>query len=99
MRPDHAHDEHRLQSASEAAARLKADWPEAYGDLERRHPDVEWQKFRDLDNRYRHGYDINLDIVWSDLHGYTGAVQRALSSELALLSFPLGESPVREPGA
>jgi uncharacterized protein with HEPN domain len=90
---------HRLQSASEAATRLKADWPEAYADLEHRHPEVEWQKFRDLGNRYRHGYDIvSLDIVWNDLHGYTGAIQRALSSELALLHFPIGDGPPPETG-
>jgi uncharacterized protein with HEPN domain len=48
---------HRLQNASEATTRLKADWPAEYERLERDHPEVEWQMFRDLGNRYRHGYD------------------------------------------
>jgi uncharacterized protein with HEPN domain len=82
---------HRLQNASEAATRLKADWPEEYERLERDHPEVEWRMFRDLGNRYRHGYDqINLDLVWNDLHGYTREVQRALASDLAMLHFPFG---------
>lgn len=58
---------HRLQNASEAATRLKAEWPDEYERLERDHPEVEWRLFRDLGNRYRHGYDqINLDLVWND---------------------------------
>lgn len=82
---------HRLQSASEAATRLKADWPDDYTRLERDHPSVEWQMFRDLGNRYRHGYDqINLDMVWGDLHGYTRGVQRALADDLAMLNFEFG---------
>lgn len=82
---------HRLQNASEAATRLKADWPEEYERLERDHPEVEWRMFRDLGNRYRHGYDqINLDLVWNDLHGYTHGVQRALANDLAMLHFPFG---------
>jgi uncharacterized protein with HEPN domain len=92
-----AHDEkqqavlHRLQNASEAATRLKADWAEEYARLERDHPEIEWQMFRDLGNRYRHGYDqINLDLVWNDLHGYTRDIQRALANDLALLNFTFG---------
>lgn len=82
---------HRLQNASEAATRLKADWPQEYARLERDHPEVEWQMFRDLGNRYRHGYDqINLDFVWNDLHGYTRDIQRALANDLAMLSFAFG---------
>ncbi len=82
---------HRLQSASEATTRLKADWPEEYERLELEHPEVRWQLFRDLGNRYRHGYDqINLQAVWSDLHGYTGDIQRALANDLAMLHFPFG---------
>jgi uncharacterized protein with HEPN domain len=82
---------HRLQNASEAATRLKADWPEEYARLERDHPNVEWRMFRDLGNRYRHGYDqINLDLVWNDLHGYTRGVQAAIANDLAMLHFPFG---------
>jgi uncharacterized protein with HEPN domain len=82
---------HRLQNASEAATRLKADWPEEYERLERDHPQIEWQMFRDLGNRYRHGYDqINVDLVWNDLHGYTREIQRVLANDLAMLNFPFG---------
>ncbi|MEA2689564.1 MAG: hypothetical protein QOD51_2171 [Candidatus Eremiobacteraeota bacterium] len=82
---------HRLQNASEAATRLKADWPEEYERLERDHPQIEWQMFRDLGNRYRHGYDqINVDLVWNDLHGYTREIQRVLANDLAMLHFPFG---------
>lgn len=45
---------HRLQTASEAATRLKADWPDEYVRLEREHPEIPWRMFRDLGNRYRH---------------------------------------------
>lgn len=84
---------HRLQNASEAATRLKADWPDEYARLERDHPEVSWQRFRDLGNRYRHGYDqINLDAVWGDLHGYTIKVQRALQNDVAMLSLPVDAS-------
>jgi uncharacterized protein with HEPN domain len=77
---------HRLQTASEAVTRLKAEWPEAYERLERDHPNIKWQMFRDLGNRYRHGYDqINLDFVWADLHGYTREVQNVLAGDIALL--------------
>jgi uncharacterized protein with HEPN domain len=80
---------HRLQNASEATTRLKADWPSEYERLERDRPEVEWQMFRDLGNRYRHGYDqINLDLVWNDLHGYTVKIQSALATDLAMLNFP-----------
>ena len=82
---------HRLQNASEAATRLKADWPEEYERLERDHPEIEWQMFRDLGNPYRHGYDqINVDLVWNDLHGYTRDIQRVLANDLAMLHFPFG---------
>lgn len=31
-------------------------------------------------------YDqVNLDLVWSDVHGYTREVQRALASDLAFV--------------
>jgi len=44
--------------------------------------------FRDLANRYRHGYDqINVDLVWNDLHGYTVNIQHALANDLAMLDF------------
>lgn len=77
---------HRLQNASEATIRLKTDWPEEYARLELSHPDLELRMFRDLGNRYRHGYDqINLDLVWSDLHGYTAKVQQAVAAEIPLL--------------
>jgi hypothetical protein len=47
--------------------------------------------FRDLGNRYRHGYDqISLDMVWNDLHGYTSDIQRALANDLAMLNFAFG---------
>jgi uncharacterized protein with HEPN domain len=91
---------HRLQNASEAATRLKADWPEEYERLERDHPDIGWQMFRDLSNRYRHGYDqISLDLVWKDLHGYTRDIRRALANDLALLHFPPGPDRPRPPVA
>jgi uncharacterized protein with HEPN domain len=88
---------HRLQNASEAATRLKADWPEEYERLERDHPEIEWHMFRDLGNRYRHGYDqINLDLVWNDLHGYTVDIQRALANDLALLNFAFDHDEKRD---
>jgi uncharacterized protein with HEPN domain len=82
---------YRLQSASEATTRLMADWPEEYERLERDHPEVNWRMFRGLGNRYRHGYDqIDYELVWKDLNGYTRDIQRALANDLALLHFPFG---------
>lgn len=82
---------YRLQSASEATTRLMADWPAEYERLERDHPSVNWRMFRSLGNRYRHGYDqIDYELVWKDLSGYTRDIQRALANDLALLHFPLG---------
>ena len=83
---------HRLQSASEAATRLRNEWPERYDEFVASHPDVSWQRFRGLGDRYRHGYDlVDLDLVWSDLNGYLRDVQRAVSDDLALLNFTFGD--------
>lgn len=88
---------YRLQSASEATTRLMADWPEEYERLERDHPDVNWRMFRSLGNRYRHGYDqIDYELVWKDLHGYTRDIQRALASDLAMLNVAFGDDPRTE---
>ena len=77
---------HRLQTASEAATRLRNEWADHYERFAKKYPDVPWQRFRGLGDRYRHGYDvIDLDLVWADLHGYLLDVQRALSTELAFL--------------
>jgi uncharacterized protein with HEPN domain len=71
--------------------KTQQDWPEEYERLELEHPEVRWQLFRDLGNRYRHGYDqINLQAVWSDLHGYTSDIQRALANDLSILHLPFG---------
>jgi uncharacterized protein with HEPN domain len=80
---------HRLQTASEAATRLRNEWPERYEQFAAAHPEVSWANFRRLGDRYRHGYDIiDLDLVWSDLNGYLGDVERAIECELALLDVP-----------
>lgn len=52
---------HRLQNASEAATRLRNEWPDLSVEIEGRYPEVGWRRFRDLGNRYRHGYD-NVDV-------------------------------------
>ncbi|MDB5069007.1 MAG: hypothetical protein JWM87_118 [Candidatus Eremiobacteraeota bacterium] len=70
----------RLQNASEAAIRLKADWPEEYERLERNHPEVEWSMLRESGNRYQDDDQIDIDRVWNDLHGYLCGVQRALAN-------------------
>ena len=80
---------HRLQSASEAATRLRNEWPDRYERFREAYSDVPWQRFRGLGDRYRHGYDVvDLDLVWADLNGYLHDVQRALTTELALLNVP-----------
>ncbi|MDP9025442.1 MAG: DUF86 domain-containing protein, partial [Candidatus Eremiobacteraeota bacterium] len=85
---------HRLQSASEAATRLRNQWPERYDELVAAYPDVPWQRFRGLGDRYRHGYDLmDLDLVWSDLNGYLRDVQRAVSEELVLVNFTFEHDP------
>ncbi len=77
----------RLQNASEASTRLRNEWPELAANIEARYPEVAWRRFRDLGNRYRHGYDnVDVDRVWEDLHGLVRDVQRAAGEELALSS-------------
>lgn len=78
----------RLQNASEALTRLRAEHPHEYERLEREHPEIPWARFRGLADRYRHAYDIiDTDLVWRDLsaEGITESVVIALSPECAFL--------------
>lgn len=78
---------YRLQCASEAARRLHDEWPEVAEEIEARHPKVRWQRFRDLSNVYRHGYDvIDEALVWDELlpNGNITHVEEAMRSELPL---------------
>jgi len=78
----------RLQNASEAITRLKQEHPAEYDRLETDYPEVNWRRFRDLANRYRHDYDvIDTDLVWQDLSssGITEDVVAALGPECAFL--------------
>lgn len=75
----------RLQNAAEASVRLRNEWPEISSEVEERHPQIPWRRFRDLGNRYRHGYDnIGVDRVWEDLNGLLRHIEEAVSAELAL---------------
>lgn len=50
----------------EAAAQLIAECPE----FVEQHPEIEWKMMKGMRNRMAHGYfDINLDIVWTTVHG------------------------------
>ena len=78
----------RLQNASEALTRLRAEHPSEYERLEREYSEVPWMRFRGLADRYRHGYDIiDTDLVWQDLSatGITENVVTALAPECVFL--------------
>jgi uncharacterized protein with HEPN domain len=49
---------YNLLVASEAASRLRKEWPDFSEAFELRYREVDWVAFRTLGNRYRHGYDI-----------------------------------------
>jgi uncharacterized protein with HEPN domain len=85
---------YNLLVASEAASRLRNEWLDFSEGFERRYQEVNWVAFRNLGNRYRHGYDIVDDArVRDDLGGLIPRVESAVRQEIALASV---DSPEQE---
>jgi uncharacterized protein with HEPN domain len=74
-----------LLCASEAQYRLYHHWKHVSDAFEARHPEISWKEFRNVSNRYRHGYDdVDVRIVWEDLgpKGIITQVEAILHEEI-----------------